>query len=316
MPRFTIDTFNTGSIPALGSQSFDRLIYSNRVDIGKIKVIPSGSTIGYTLEIFKSNIGVIKQWGTKPQWKGNFYDPTDRDGNEVEEGFVIPYEDLDSTKTLHYRITNHDSVARSYNISTYYEVPAAIGTSDGRLTDVLVVGVGVTTNIDTESIYIGGNGVTFQAMDVAHTSINECSNFIFARSRGIMASRSVLLDGDAIGIIQFKAYSDSFNASNVQIIANVDGPFAGGQRAPSSLEIRTQNITSVSAPKNWQLDSEGRMYVTAPNSPPTDSKLWNTGGVGSNQGSISFYLSESSNELKVRVRYSDGTLKTGIVALV
>ncbi len=31
---------------------------------------------------------------------------------------------------------------------------------------------------------------------------------------------------------------------------------------------------------------------------------------------VGFYLSEATNELKVRVRYSDGTLKTGTITLV
>ena len=32
-------------------------------------------------------------------------------------------------------------------------------------------------------------------------------------------------------------------------------------------------------------------------------------------GSISFYLDEGNNQLKVRVKYSDGQLKTGTIAL-
>lgn len=46
---------------------------------------------------------------------------------------------------------------------------------------------------------------------------------------------------------------------------------------------------------------------SAPNTAPTDGDIPNEG--------ISFYLDESTNTLKVRAKYTDGTLKTGSVAL-
>lgn len=56
------------------------------------------------------------------------------------------------------------------------------------------------------------------------------------------------------------------------------------------------------------LNIQGRQYLGSPNSAPTDSDLFN--------GSISLYLDEAGNNLKVRVKYSDGTtLKTGSIAL-
>ena len=53
--------------------------------------------------------------------------------------------------------------------------------------------------------------------------------------------------------------------------------------------------------------SDSRFYSTVPDSAPTDANLDNS--------QMTFYLDEASNALKVRVRYSDGTLKTGTVAL-
>jgi hypothetical protein len=53
--------------------------------------------------------------------------------------------------------------------------------------------------------------------------------------------------------------------------------------------------------------SDSRFYSTAPNSAPTDANLDNS--------QMTFYLDETNNELKARVRYSDGTLKTGSVNL-
>jgi hypothetical protein len=53
---------------------------------------------------------------------------------------------------------------------------------------------------------------------------------------------------------------------------------------------------------------DGRVYVYAPNSAPTDANIEN------NQ--ITFYLDEAGNKLDIRVRYSSGTLKTGAITLI
>ena len=50
-----------------------------------------------------------------------------------------------------------------------------------------------------------------------------------------------------------------------------------------------------------------RAYLHAPNTAPDDADL--------KSGSVSFWLDESSNLLTFRCKYSDGTLKTGTVAL-
>jgi len=52
----------------------------------------------------------------------------------------------------------------------------------------------------------------------------------------------------------------------------------------------------------------GRSYQGTPNSAPNDADL--------NNGMISFYLDQANNALKVRVKYSTGTLKTATINLV
>lgn len=54
--------------------------------------------------------------------------------------------------------------------------------------------------------------------------------------------------------------------------------------------------------------SDSRLNQTAPASAPSDGDLTN--------GTIQYYLDEGGNNLKVRVKYSNGTLKTGTVSLV
>lgn len=70
------------------------------------------------------------------------------------------------------------------------------------------------------------------------------------------------------------------------------------------LEIQDSDGTT----KLTYWDENARMYQNVPNSAPADADLSN--------GHVSPYLNEAGNTLLFRVRYSDGTLKTGSVALV
>lgn len=113
------DTFNTGTITAGSSAVFNRTIPVDVCDLMKIKVVPSGSSVGWKMEIFKKAtcLAADRVFATKSNVLGNFYAPTDRSGNEVLEGFVVPYEDLDAAKQIHIKITNQDAVSRNYDVS-------------------------------------------------------------------------------------------------------------------------------------------------------------------------------------------------------
>jgi hypothetical protein len=52
---------------------------------------------------------------------------------------------------------------------------------------------------------------------------------------------------------------------------------------------------------------DGRCAVGAPNSPPNNTAL--------PSGTMTFYLDQANNRLMVNVKYSDGTLKTGVIPL-
>lgn len=119
--RFIVDNFNTGSIAAGVSAVFNRTITANSSEIRKVKVIPSGTSNGYYIEIFKEAACVNRLWASLPNILGNFYQPTDKSGNEVLEGYVVPYEDLDAASQLHIRVTNQDAVSRSYQVYTERE---------------------------------------------------------------------------------------------------------------------------------------------------------------------------------------------------
>jgi hypothetical protein len=68
-------------------------------------------------------------------------------------------------------------------------------------------------------------------------------------------------------------------------------------------------VNGTSGTQLWYVGWDGRMYVTTPASAPTDGDL--------KASSISMYLDEVGNNLKVRVKYANGTtLKTATIALV
>lgn len=122
---FTPASFNTGSIAAGTSAIFNIGISSKFVVLAKLKVVPSGSVIGYKLEIYKRATcqPADLQYKTTDNVIGNYYHPTDRAGNEMLEGFIIPYQDLDAVDQMHFKVTNQDSVARSYAVSFSYWDP-------------------------------------------------------------------------------------------------------------------------------------------------------------------------------------------------
>ncbi len=57
-----------------------------------------------------------------------------------------------------------------------------------------------------------------------------------------------------------------------------------------------------------RLKATGRCFLGAPAGRPNDNLL--------TKGGISFYLDPQSDRLKVRVKYPNGTLKTGAIPLV
>ena len=90
------------------------------------------------------------------------------------------------------------------------------------------------------------------------------------------------------------------------------GYMAGNAETGSNLLYIANSSTTTPLIKgdfaNAKLWHYGRIFQNTPASAPTDSDLAN--------GQVSFYLDEAGNNLKVRVKYSSGTLKTATVALV
>lgn len=94
---------------------------------------------------------------------------------------------------------------------------------------------------------------------------------------------------------------DCFNQDTVYGV-RIEALNTGSSGVTNGVGIKQEGTSD----KNWLY---GRTFQAAPASAPTDGNLA--------AAQITFYLDESGNNLKIRVRYSDGTtLKTGTVALV
>lgn len=195
MSRYlTVDTFNTGTITAGASAAFERTIGYSYLNIVKIKVVPSGSSTGWKLQIFKDVARTKELFATKDQVVGSFFAPTRRNGAEALEGFVAPYEDLDGTGKIHLYVTNSDSVSRNYDIEITTEA-------------VSLVGAGTYTAEGTAPRYIIKD--TNEAADKKIWDIAGVSGDLLIRTRtdvdgaGVTALSIVRGSGTAVSYIQF-----------------------------------------------------------------------------------------------------------------
>lgn len=164
MSRFTTLHINSGSVGSGVDYDFDMAVPQNKVNIGKVKIVPSGSVLGYYFQIFKQATRLTGgssslQMATKNPSIGNCYIPTDRNGNEILQGWVLPYEDADGTSNIHCRLHNLDAVARSYDVYVDYE--GTVSTSD-LITAEALTAISATQTLantpvtGTVKIYRGG----------------------------------------------------------------------------------------------------------------------------------------------------------------
>ncbi len=118
--RFQISTNSLGSLGA-GAHTYDFSIGPSAVNISKIIVTSSNAACTWKLEIFKRDTKLAgdEQYSTQNITASAFYDPSDVNGGQALEGFVIPYEDLDGSGELHVTLTNN--ATSTFSISIIYE---------------------------------------------------------------------------------------------------------------------------------------------------------------------------------------------------
>lgn len=141
------------------------------------------------------------------------------------------------------------------------------------------------------------------ALDV--TGIVHATGQVRGDSGWIFEGNSYVMGDGAGGTVTFQMASGSGNLNFRNINANMNFDFEEG----SNLSFRryTSGGSIVDIVGHADGNDSGRLFWRAPNSAPNDARL--------NNSDINWYLDETNDDLKVRVRYSDGTLKTGTVAL-
>lgn len=110
-----------------------------------------------------------------------------------------------------------------------------------------------------------------------------------------------------LGAYAYKIYGRTSGSELLLITIQADNVFA---MVPSSVAWANGWTDDGSLTPSGALPTKngtGRVYLGSPDLAPTDSEIDN--------GQFTFYLDVASNKLKVRVRYPDGTLKDGELAL-
>jgi hypothetical protein len=82
----------------------------------------------------------------------------------------------------------------------------------------------------------------------------------------------------------------------------------GGARVDPAPVLQVDDVTGEVITGGVRGGSGGANVHNTPATAPTDANL--------KPGQISWYLDEAGNNLKARVKYSNGTLKTATIALV
>ena len=122
-----------GPVNANSSAEFNIVIANDIINIMKVKVVPSilgGSAIYqmYDRDTFAATSFIYGTHAIVGIWD----DPVTLDdtGNTVASEsvmmFLVPYYDRDESTELHFKVTNRDSQAKSFELTIVYEVPTIV----------------------------------------------------------------------------------------------------------------------------------------------------------------------------------------------
>lgn len=159
---------------------------------------------------------------------------------------------------------------------------------------------GNTTQVLNSNYRIGG-------LSIYGHSANSSPIFTFGRSNGTQASPAAIVNGDNFARFNFIGYNGSGYVAGSTIFLNASENWNSTSCGTNIIFNNTKN-TTLTSQQMLALINDGSIVQSAPSSAPTDGNLTNS--------SISMYVDEIGNNLKIRVKYSNGTLKTATIALV
>lgn len=206
--------------------------------------------------------------------------------------------------TSGYMLVQNSSGDTSLNSQTGRSTTFRIGNTSKGTLNATALSMTVTGSF-APAVATSGSSVAFTitgAANTGQTATVECRDLDINLARTVQFNTGAIATQRAV-YIQAPTYA-FVGASTITTAATV--AIAGAPAAGTNATI-TKSITLWVQGGYTQLD--GRLLLNAPNSAPTDADIPTS--------AVSFYLDEVGNNLKVRVRYSDGTtLKTGTVVLV
>lgn len=148
---------------------------------------------------------------------------------------------------------------------------------------------------------IGGEGdTTFIISDTEPARIN------LARSRGTPGNEAPLQDGDVIGEYRFLARRERRDVGTTVEVGKIQAVYRGdGTNRAGDIRLVAQNGSAEHAVARAHHD--GYLILQAQPAAIANAEL--------NPQELAFYLDESSNQLMVKVKRSDGTVRTGAIPL-
>jgi len=135
MARFTTTTFVTASVSATSSLNHNEVIGDSNINIYKIKVVPSIVGVTSDAQLYEKDtfLDADRVWGTNP-FTGTAFDPIQKDSagviTEANRGFVVPYEDQDTSGEIHIKLVNNDSQAKTFTVTIVWEEVSLITGDD------------------------------------------------------------------------------------------------------------------------------------------------------------------------------------------
>ena len=145
-------SWTTASIGAGGTLQENRALTHSRLQVTKIKIVPSVVGVTSKVQLFqRDSFLVANLCYSSGNFAGTYYDPEELDGvvsTERTVGFVAVYEDIDASNELHIKLTNNDIQAKTYVVTVSYRVPLLYESGD-------MVGLGITP-VAPNKLEVGG----------------------------------------------------------------------------------------------------------------------------------------------------------------
>src|SRR3990167_210451 len=219
--RYTTDgPFTTASIASGANVDTNRTGLPDHFDIFYISITQSGTAGPFDVKIFKKDgfaaADLLAYWANV---QPSLYYPIDNDtGSEAEEGFSIPYDDEDGTGEYHIRITNKDTAAHTYTVTTKYVEAPLFSTTGVKFRGVGPYSFGGATSSAVQ-MYLQGNLPTDSRYSIrTDTTLNPGSG---ADSYGLLLNNTIVefssgVHGNMGGIdIQIVFTNGAATATNV-----------------------------------------------------------------------------------------------------